>query len=89
MYQTAGGLLRKMHVAGSVYALSGRYATWACSTIVTPTKTCRPVPAATAAVAVCADGMWLDMSEAANFCTGSVCEVPRDNKTAVWGEWTC
>jgi hypothetical protein len=39
-----------------------------------------------AAAAVCTDGMWLDMSEAANFCTGSVCEVPRDNKTAVWGE---
>lgn len=30
------------------------------------------------------DGMWLDMSEAANFCSGMVCEVPRHNKTAVW-----
>lgn len=26
------------------------------------------------------------MTEAANFCGGMQCEVPTDNKTAMWGE---
>jgi hypothetical protein len=29
------------------------------------------------------DGMWLDMSEAANFCSGMVCELPLANKSAM------
>jgi hypothetical protein len=37
-------------------------------------------------LAVCADGMWLDMTEAANFCSGMVCSTPKNNKTAMWGK---
>lgn len=34
------------------------------------------------------DGVWLDMSEASNFCSGMKCVPPKDNKAAMHCELT-